>query len=108
MKLPGEDIQLLNCTLYKTLRSEINQDTMIRQAGPVTRMEEMRNVYNILVRKPERPGPPHRWQDNIRAIGCKLGLDSTGSGYRPQTDSCHGNESSNHKRWDISKSAERL
>jgi hypothetical protein len=33
-------------------------------------MEDMRNAYNILVRKPggKRPlgGPRHRWEDNIR------------------------------------------
>jgi hypothetical protein len=46
----------------------------------VARIVEMRNVYNILVRKPEgkRPleRPRHRWKDNIimdhREIGWKV------------------------------------
>jgi hypothetical protein len=43
-------------------------------------MEEMRNAYKILVRKPERErllgGPRRRWEDNIkmdiREIGWKV------------------------------------
>jgi hypothetical protein len=42
----------------------------MRWAGRVTRMGEVRNAYNILVRKPEgrRPlgRPWRRWEDNIR------------------------------------------
>jgi hypothetical protein len=42
----------------------------IRWAGHEACMEEMRNAYNIVVRKPERKGPPrrlwHRKEDNIR------------------------------------------
>jgi len=42
----------------------------MRWAGHVTHMGKMRNVYKILVRKPEgkRPLgiPGYRWQDNIK------------------------------------------
>jgi hypothetical protein len=42
----------------------------MRWAGHVTRMEEKRNAYRLLVGKPEgkRPlgRPRHRWVDNIR------------------------------------------
>jgi len=42
----------------------------MRWAGHVACMEEMRNTYKILVRKPEgkRPHgrPRHRWENNIR------------------------------------------
>jgi hypothetical protein len=41
----------------------------MRWAGHVTRMEEMRNVYEIVVGKSERKRelstPRHRWEDNI-------------------------------------------
>jgi len=42
----------------------------MRWVGHVARMEEMRNAYEILVRKPEGNCPVgryrHRWEDNIR------------------------------------------
>jgi hypothetical protein len=41
----------------------------MKEDGHVAPMGEMRNVYRILVGKPEgkRPlaGPRHRWEDNI-------------------------------------------
>jgi hypothetical protein len=51
-------------------------------------MEEGRNVYRVLVGKPEikRPlgRPRRRWEDGIkmdlREIGCGCGVDSPGSG----------------------------
>jgi hypothetical protein len=61
----------------------------MRWAGHVTRMEERRSVYRVLVRRPERKRPlgiPRRgWQDNInldlREVGITEGeLDSAGSG----------------------------
>jgi hypothetical protein len=40
--------------------------------GHVINVEEIRNAYKILVRKPEgkRPhrGPRHRWEDNMKII----------------------------------------
>ena len=50
----------------------------LRWAGHVARMEQSRNVYRVLVGKPEgkRPlgRPRHRWEDNIkmdlREVGC--------------------------------------
>jgi hypothetical protein len=58
---------------------------------------EMRNVYNILVRKPEgnRPfwRPRYTCKDNNKIYFKKDGLNSTGSGYDP--GSCeHCNEPS--------------
>jgi hypothetical protein len=42
----------------------------MRFAGRVARLEEIRNDYKILVRKPEGPRPlgrpRHRWECNIR------------------------------------------
>jgi hypothetical protein len=42
----------------------------MRWAGHVARMGEKRNVYRLLVRKPERKRPlgrpRHRWIDNIK------------------------------------------
>jgi hypothetical protein len=41
----------------------------VRLVGHVAQMEEIRNAYNILVRKPEgkKPfgRPRNRWEDNI-------------------------------------------
>ena len=50
-------------------------------AGHVARMEQSRNAYRVLVRKPEgkRPlgRPRRRWEDNIkmdlREVGCDPG-----------------------------------
>jgi hypothetical protein len=59
---------------YHKLYSSANTIRMItsrrmRWAGYVSRIEEMRNVYKILVQKPEgkRPlgRPRRRWEDNI-------------------------------------------
>jgi 3-oxoacyl-ACP reductase-like protein len=57
----------------------------IRWAGHVARMGEERDVYRVLVGKPEvkRPlgRPRHRWEDNIRMdlqeVGCG-GMDWIG------------------------------
>jgi hypothetical protein len=42
----------------------------MRWAGHIAHIGVMRNVYNILVRKPEKKRPlrrpKHRWEDNIR------------------------------------------
>jgi hypothetical protein len=57
----------------------------MRLAGYVTRMGEKRNVYRLLVGKPEgkRPVgiPRHRWVDNIRMDLGEVGWgDWSGSG----------------------------
>jgi hypothetical protein len=60
----------------------------MRWAGHVARMGEGRNLYRVLVGKPEgkRPlgRPRRRWEDGIRMdleeIGWGCGVDSTGSG----------------------------
>jgi hypothetical protein len=48
----------------------------MKWAGHVARMTEMRNAYNILVRKPERKRPlgKHRcrWNDNIKIHFCEI------------------------------------
>jgi hypothetical protein len=50
---------------------------MMRSAGHVARMEEMRNAYNVLVGKLEgkRPlgRPKRRWEDNIRIYLKEIG-----------------------------------
>jgi hypothetical protein len=70
--------------------------------GHVTRIGEIRNVYKILVGKPERKGPlgrtKSRFEGNIKMDlrGEKLGkhgLDLSGSGQRPVVGCFeHGNE----------------
>jgi hypothetical protein len=60
----------------------------MRWAGHLARMVEGRNVYRVLVGKPEgkRPlgRPRRRWEDGIkmdlREIGWGCGVDSSGSG----------------------------
>jgi hypothetical protein len=60
----------------------------MRWAGHVARMGEGRNVYRVLVGKPEgkRPlgRPRRRWEDGIkmdlRESGWGCGVDSAGSG----------------------------
>jgi hypothetical protein len=60
----------------------------MRGAGHVARTGEGRNVYRVLVGKPEvkRPlgRPRRRWEDGIkmdlREIGWGCGMDSPGSG----------------------------
>jgi hypothetical protein len=48
----------------------VNNTRKMRGAGHVPRIEEMRNVQNILVGKPEGKillgRPRRRWEDNIR------------------------------------------
>jgi hypothetical protein len=65
-----------------------NKSRRMRWAGHVARMGEGRNVYRVLVGKPEgkRPfgRPRGRWEDGIkmylREIGWGCGVDSPGSG----------------------------
>ena len=51
----------------------------LRWVGHVARMEQSRNVYRVLVRKPEgkRPleRPRHRWEDNIKMDLREVGYD---------------------------------
>ena len=51
----------------------------------VTRMEQKRGIYRVLVVKPEGKRPRHRWENNIKMdlqeVGCGgHGLDRDGSG----------------------------
>jgi hypothetical protein len=54
----------------------------MRWAGHVARMGEKRNVYRLLVRKPEekRPvgRPRRRWRDNIKMDLLEIGLNVVG------------------------------
>jgi hypothetical protein len=71
-----------------SLYSSPNLFKMMKCAGHVAHMGEVRNEYKLLVGKPEgkRPlrRPRHRWKDNIkmdlREIGFGCGLDSYVSG----------------------------
>jgi hypothetical protein len=51
----------------------------MRWAGHVARMGEKRNVYRLLVRKPEGKRPigrlRHRWIDNIKMDLLEIGLN---------------------------------
>jgi hypothetical protein len=51
----------------------------MRWAGHVARMGEKRNVYRILVGKPDRMRPlgrlRHRWMDNIKMDLLQIGLN---------------------------------
>jgi hypothetical protein len=51
----------------------------MRWAGDVARMEEGRNVYRVLVGRPEgkRPlgRPRHMWEDNIKMDLVVIGID---------------------------------
>jgi hypothetical protein len=84
-KLHSEELHNL-CSSPDIIR-QIKSRRM-RWAGHVTRMREGRNVYTVLVGKPEgkRPleRPRRRWEDGIkldlREIGCGCGVDSPGSG----------------------------
>jgi hypothetical protein len=68
----------------------------MRWAGHVARMGEGRNVYRVLVGKPEgkRPleRPRRRWEDGIkidlREIGWGCGVDSAGLGQGPLAGCC--------------------
>jgi hypothetical protein len=66
-KLHNEELHSLHCAPY--IIRVIKSRTM-RWMGHVVHTREMRNVYKILVGKPEgkRPlrRPRHRWEDNIK------------------------------------------
>ena len=66
-KLHNEELNDLSCSpnIVRVIKSR-----RMRWAGRVARMGERRDVYRVLVGKPEgkRPlgRPRHRWEDNIR------------------------------------------
>jgi hypothetical protein len=53
----------------------------MRWAGDVTRMEDRRSVYKVLVGSPEGKGPlgrpRRRWEDNIKMNLREIGIDGT-------------------------------
>jgi hypothetical protein len=61
-------------------------------AGHVARMGEKRNVYRLLVRKPERKRPlgrpRRRWIDNIKRDLLEIGFECCGSGQVQVESSC--------------------
>jgi hypothetical protein len=66
------------CDLYSSRsRIRIIKSKRMRWAGTVARMGEKRNVYRLLVGKPEGKGPlgrPRcRWLDNIRRVLGEVG-----------------------------------
>ena len=84
-EITGERGKLLNAELH-ALYSSPNiirslKSRRLRWAGHVARIEQSRNAYRVLVRKPKgkRPlgRPRHRWEDNIemdlREVGCDPG-----------------------------------
>jgi hypothetical protein len=83
-KLHNEELHNLysSPSIIRTIKSR-----MMRWAGHVARMGEKRNVYRLLVGKPEgkRPlgRPRRRWIDNIKMETFRsecCGLDWSGSG----------------------------
>ena len=72
-KLHNEELNDLYCSLsiVRMIKSR-----RMRWAGHVARMEDRRDVYRVLMRKPEvkRPlgRPRRRWEDNInlQEVGC--------------------------------------
>jgi len=64
------------------------QSRRMRWAGHVARMVETRDVYRVLMGKPERKRPlgrpRHRWEDNI-----KINLQEVGCGGMDWTDLAH-------------------
>jgi hypothetical protein len=75
----------------------------MKWAGHVARTEEGRNVYRVLMGKPERKRllerPRRRWEDGIkmdlREIGWGCGMDSPGSVQGSVVGCCeHGDEPS--------------
>jgi hypothetical protein len=85
-KLLNEQLHDLYClpNIVRVIKSR-----RMRQAGYVARMGEERDMYRVLVGKPERKRPRgrprFRWEDNIRMelqeVGCgEYGLDWAGSG----------------------------
>jgi hypothetical protein len=82
-EVTGDVRKLHNEELYNLYSSpdiiRINKSRSMRWAGYVARMAEKRNVYRILVGKPEgkRPlrRPRLRWVDNIRIDLREIGWD---------------------------------
>jgi hypothetical protein len=66
-KLHNEELHILYSSpdIIRQIKSR-----RMRWAGHVTRMGQERNVYRVLMRKPERKRPlgrpRHRWEDGIR------------------------------------------
>jgi hypothetical protein len=75
-KLYGEELH----NLYSSPRIiRIVKSRRMRWAGHVAQMGEKRNVYRLLVGKPEGKGPlgrsRHRWMDNIKMDLLLIGLN---------------------------------
>jgi hypothetical protein len=74
-KLPNEELHKLYASpsVIRIIKSR-----MIRWVGHVTRMEEKRNVYRLLVGKPKGKRqlgrPIHRWVDNIKMDLLEIGV----------------------------------
>jgi hypothetical protein len=83
------------CTYHQILLRQIKSRIM-RWAWHVARMGEGRNVYRVLVARPEGKRPfgrqRRRWEDGIRmdlrVIGWGCGVDSPGSGQGPLAGCC--------------------
>jgi hypothetical protein len=80
--------------------------SMMRWAGHVARIGEKRDVYRLLVGKPEGERQLRRqiwrWVDNIKMDLGEVGLDWSGSGQGPVEVSCEfGNEPSGSIKWPL-------
>ena len=87
-KIIGEWRELHNAELHalysspNIIRNRPIKSRRLRWTGHVARMEQFRNAYRVLVRKPEgnRPlGRPRRgWEDNIKMDFREVGFDPGG------------------------------
>jgi hypothetical protein len=71
-KLHNEELHNL---YYSQNIIRIIQSRRMRWAGHVARMGEKRNVYRLLVGKPEVKRPRRRWIDNINIDLLEIGLN---------------------------------
>ena len=82
-EITGEWRKFYNAELHAMYTSpniiRILKSRRLRWTGHVTRLEQSRNTYRVLVEKPERERPlrrpRRRWEDNIKMVLREVGFD---------------------------------